>query len=72
MSRDFLPKEINKLGPYKSPGVDIIPAKYLKNGASELKLPIIHIINFIIRTNTAPDELMFAQVKPLQEKLYKL
>ena len=53
---------------YKSTGLDGIPAKFLKDGAEILKLPITWIINLSISENTVPDGIKVARVKPLFKK----
>ena len=54
-------KELLKLNPNKSTGIDNIQAKFLKDGAHELKGVINHIINVSITTNTVPDILKYAK-----------
>ena len=68
----FVLKELLNLNPNKSTGIDNIQAKFLKDGAHEIKGVITHIINVSIVTNTVPDELKFAKVKPLFKKNSRL
>jgi len=68
VSTDFVFSALAKLHPSKSTGLDNIPAKFLRDGALILKDPITHIINLSIATNTVPDDLKQARVKPLFKK----
>ena len=68
VTEDFVLRELLNLNPNKSTGIDNIQAKFLKDGAHEIKGVITHIINVSIVTNTVPDELKFAKVKPLFKK----
>ena len=54
--------------PNKSTGLDNIPSKFLRDGASILKDPIAFIINLSISTNSVPDDLKCARVSPLFKK----
>ena len=72
ISEDFVYKELCKLNPNKSTGIDGIKSRFLKDGANVIKSVITHIINLSIKTNTVPDELKFAMVKPLYEKNSRL
>ena len=72
VSVQFVYKELLKLNPHKSTGIDNIQSKFLKDGANEIKRIITHIINLSIDTNTVPDELKFAKVKPLFKKNSRL
>ena len=65
---DFVFSELCKLHPNKSTGLDNIPAKFLRDGASVLKDPITSIINLSILTNSVPDDLKCARVTPLFKK----
>ena len=72
VTEEFVLRELLKLNPNKSTGIDNIQAKFLKDGAHELKGVITHIINVSITTNTVPDILKFAKVKPLFKKNSRL
>ena len=50
VTEEFVVKELLKLNPNKSTGVDNIQAKFLKDGAHEIKGVITHIINVSIVT----------------------
>ena len=69
VSEDYILKKLCKLNPNKSTGIDEIPAKFLKDGATEIKTVITHLINLSIDTATVPDELKFAKVIPLYKKI---
>ncbi len=51
----FILSEIKKLNIAKSTGSDSIPARFLKDGALVLAIPLTHIINLSIMTNTFPE-----------------
>jgi hypothetical protein len=46
VSENFVHKELLKLNPYKSTGLDNIPSKFIRDGAGFLKIPITFIINY--------------------------
>ena len=64
---DYVFSELCKLQPSKSTGLDNIPARFLRDGASILKHPITYIINLSINTSSVPDDLKCARVKPLDK-----
>ena len=68
VTEDFVFKELMHLNTCKSTGLDGIPARFLKDGADFLKLPITWIINSSISENTVPSEMKLARVKPLYKK----
>ena len=51
---DFVYKELLKLKPNKSTGLDRIPAKFLKDGAAVIKDHIAFIVNLSITSITVP------------------
>ena len=61
-------KELLHLNASKSTSLGGIPAKFLKDGAEVLKLPITWIINVSISGNAVPSENKLARVKPLYKK----
>ena len=69
VTENVVHKELLNLNPHKSTGIDDIQSNFLKEGANEIKSIITHIINLSIDTNTVPDELKFAKVKPLFKKI---
>ena len=64
----FIYKELCKLNPSKSTGTDKIPARFVKDAASVLTKPILHIINLSIDQNLVPNDLKNARVVPLFKK----
>ena len=68
VTENFVFKELCKLNPQKSTGIDEISPIFLKDGANELKGPLTYIINLSIDTKIVPDEMKFAKVKPLFKK----
>ena len=68
VSEDFVYKELLKLNSSKSTGLDELPARFIKDGANVLKIPITFIVNLSISTSTVPEEMKIARVKPLYKK----
>ena len=68
ISEDFVLKELRKLNPTKSTGIDGIKPRFLKDGANVVKSAITHIINLSIETEKVPEILKQAIVKPLYKK----
>ena len=66
--RSLFIRELCSLKIAKSTGLDEIPAKFLKLGASVLKKPITAIINQSITPCTVPSSMKEARVKPLYKK----
>ena len=48
--------------------LDQIPAKFLRDGAKVLALPLVNIINLSIKLSTFPEECEIAKIKPIFEK----
>ena len=65
VSEDFIYKELTCLNPSKSTGLDEIPARFIKDDASVLKIPITFIVNLSITSGEVPDGMKIARVKPL-------
>ena len=65
---EFVEKELLGLNPSKSTGLDNIPARFLRDGASVLKGLLTHIINLSITSGIVPDDFKVAKVKPLFKK----
>ena len=68
VTEDFVYKQILNLNPVKSTGLDDIPARFIRDGAPVLKIPITYIVNLSITTATVPDDMKVARVKPLYKK----
>jgi hypothetical protein len=68
VSESFVFKELCKLNINKSTGLDGIPARFLKDAAHIIKLPITFLINLSISEGCVPDDLKLAKVKPLFKK----
>ena len=54
--------------PSKSTGTDNIPARFVKDAASILAQPILHIINLSFEQNTVQNDLKSARVVSLLKK----
>ena len=68
VSENFVNTELSKINPNKSYGIDGIQARFIKDSASEIKLPITYIINLSIDSNTVPTDFKYAKVTPLYKK----
>lgn len=68
VSEDFIYKELCSLNSFKSTGIDNIPARFVKDGASALAKPITYLVNLSITSGIVPEELKQARVKPLFKK----
>jgi hypothetical protein len=51
-----------------STDLDEIPARFIKDGANVIKVPITSIINQSITTGVVPQSMKYARVKPLLKK----
>ena len=67
-TEEFVYKELCSLNISKSTGLDGIPARFLKDAAPILKVPVTFLINLSISEGQVPDELKMAKVKPLFKK----
>ena len=65
IEEDFVFNELKTLNINKSTGLDNIPARFLRDGAIELKKIITHIINLSILSGAVPDDFKYARVQPL-------
>ena len=68
VSEQFIYEELCGLNVTKSTGLDEISAKFLKLGASVIKVPVTSIINQSIRSGIVPNSMKQARVKPLFKK----
>ena len=62
---------LHKVNEGKATGLDNLPAKFLKSGATYLASPLAHVINLSIRQGTVPLDLKSARVIPLYKKKSK-
>merc|ERR1712236_57342 len=72
VSEEFVHKELCKLNPTKSTGIDGIKPIFLRDGADVIKSAVTHVVNLSIKTQVVPDELKSAIVKPLHKKNSRL
>ena len=68
ISEQFVLKELRKLNISKSTGLDMIPAKFLKDGAKVLFKPLSYLMNLSILTSTFPEDMKIAKMTPLHKK----
>ena len=68
----YLKEDANKillsLDTSKAAGIDQIPAKFLRDGAEVLALPLGNIINLSIKLSTFPEECKIAKLKSIFKK----
>ena len=72
VSEEFVYKELCKLDPRKSTGIDGIKPIFLKDGADVIKSAVTHVINLSIKNQVVPENLKYAIVKPLHKKNSRL
>ena len=72
VSEEPLKKVLLSLDTSKSAGIEQISAKYLKDDAKLLVLPLKNIINLSIKISTFPEECKIAQLEPIFKKLQEL
>ena len=65
ISEDVVYKEPCGINASKSTGLDEIPGRFIKDGATLLKKPITSIINQSIMSGIVPTSMKQARVKPL-------
>ena len=59
---------LNKLSANNATGLDVIPSRFVRDGASIIACPLSHVINFTLIQGTIPDDLKSARVVPLFKK----
>ena len=68
VSEEDVKKILLSLDTSKAAGMDQIPAKFLRDGAEVLALPLGNIINLSIKLSTFPEECKIAKLKPIFKK----
>ena len=68
VTEEFVFEELCSLNANKSTGLDEISARFIKDGANVIKVPITAIINQSITTGVVPQSMKYARVKPLFKK----
>ena len=68
VSEEDVKKILLSLDTSKAAGMDQIPAKFLRDGAEVLALPLGNIINLSIKLSTFPEECKIAKLKPTFKK----
>lgn len=59
---------LNRLSTNKATGLDGIPSRFVRDGASIIACPLSHVINLSLIQGTVPDDLKSARVVPLFKK----
>ena len=68
ISEEHVKKILLSLDTSKVAGMDQIPAKFLRDGAEVLLLPLRNIINLSIKLSTFPKDCKIAKLKPIFKK----
>ena len=63
--KDYVLKILRDINTSKSVGIDILPARFLKDGADVLGKPVPDICNLSISFNKFPSAFKSAKVKPI-------
>ena len=71
VTTDKVLKLLTELNSQKATGLDGLPAKFLKDGASTIAKPLSHIINMSITSGQIPKELKCAKIVPIYKKKLK-
>ena len=61
-------KYLNNLSAHKATGLDGIPSRFVKDGASIIANPLAHVINLSLVQGVVPEDLKSARVVPLFKK----
>ena len=61
-------KYLNQLGANKATGLDGIPSRFIKDGASIIAEPLAHVINLSLIQGMVPEDLKSARVVPIFKK----
>ena len=59
---------LQKIDPSKAVGLDNLGRRFLKDGATELSLPVAQLINLSIKSSVFPEQCKIAKLKPLYKK----
>ena len=68
ISKQVIKKFLLNITASKDAGIDHIPAKFLKDGAEVLALPLRYIINWSIKLSNFPEECKVVKLKPIFKK----
>ena len=65
---EMIAKKIKKMKDNKSPGVDVIPPKLLKEIVEQINTPLAQLFNFSLEEGIVPSEWKEANITPLFKK----
>ena len=68
---EVVASEINNMKENKSPGVDGIPPKILKETVEQISTPLAHVLNMSLQEGIVPLEGKEANIIPLLKKRFK-
>ena len=72
VSEEGIKKILLSIDTSKAAGMDQIPAKFLRDSAEVLALPLRNIINLSIKESTYPEEYTIAKLQPILKKVQGL
>ena len=61
-----------KLNSSKATGLDLLSARFIKDGAKLIATPLTHILNLSLSTSEIPENLKSAKVMPIYKKNSKM
>ena len=59
---------LKKIDPYKAVGLDNVGGRFIKDGATELSLPVTQLIHLSIKSSVFPEQCKIPKLKPLYKK----
>jgi hypothetical protein len=68
VSENQVLKYLNQLSSNKATGLDGMPSRFVKDGASIISQPLTHVINLSLIQGVVPDDLKSARVVPIFKK----
>ena len=71
VSKDHVLKIIKSISPNKATGLDSLPAKFIRDAATEIVSPLTHNINLSLFHGAVSAELKSARLVPLYKKSSK-
>ena len=71
VSEEDVKKILLSLDTSKAAVIEQIPAKFMRNGAEVLALPLGNIMNLSIKLSNFPEECKIAKLKPIFKKRFK-
>ena len=67
-TEDMVLALLQNIDPSTAVGLDNLGGRFLKDGATELSLPVAQVINLSIKSSVFPEQCKIAKLKPLYKK----